>query len=226
MNIESYVELDRDEQAVLDSLMPGGRNWYTFRRTGSCLQWCSFYKRCQGGGPEDNVCSTDWRKATVDDDSLGVFVHVLGSFDFYNRDDIVAVGQASPVISGLLEKFVDARDELTQSAGIVEGSKKLRNHLRTERKGRAYHKLKLQRLSEQGALRCEACETDFHALLGDKATRVIECHHQLPLAHEAHSGITKIEDLVLLCANCHRIAHSDEALLGITALREFVRKGH
>jgi 5-methylcytosine-specific restriction protein A len=77
-------------------------------------------------------------------------------------------------------------------------------------------------MSDEGKLGCEACDRDFFALLGEKATRVIECHHQVPLAHESHEGVTNRDDLVLLCANCQRVAHTDEALLRIKELRRFV----
>ncbi|MET9496757.1 HNH endonuclease [Streptomyces sp. NPDC006552] len=33
--------------------------------------------------------------------------------------------------------------------------------------------------------------------------RYIECHHVVPL-HEAGEGRTKLSDLALTCANCHR----------------------
>lgn len=74
-------------------------------------------------------------------------------------------------------------------------------------------------MSDTGQLVCAACDTDYFALLGTKATRVIECHHQVPLASDGHGGKTNPEDMVLLCATCHRIAHTDESLLRVEGLR-------
>ncbi|WP_308114324.1 HNH endonuclease [Streptomyces brasiliscabiei] len=34
----------------------------------------------------------------------------------------------------------------------------------------------------------------------------MECHHVIPL-HEAGEGQTKLIDLALVCANCHRMIH-------------------
>ncbi|WP_405812446.1 HNH endonuclease [Streptomyces sp. NBC_01520] len=34
----------------------------------------------------------------------------------------------------------------------------------------------------------------------------MECHHIVPL-HEAGEGRTKLNDLALICANCHRMIH-------------------
>ncbi|MEV6744057.1 HNH endonuclease [Streptomyces sp. NPDC051080] len=34
----------------------------------------------------------------------------------------------------------------------------------------------------------------------------MECHHVLPL-HVAGEGHTKLSDLALICANCHRMIH-------------------
>lgn len=142
-----------------------------------------------------------------------VFIYLIGAFDYYNREDLAGVSKDGEVVSELQAKFIDARDQLMQSGGIIEGSKILASHLRTERNNREYHMLKRQRLSVDGTLGCETWHTDFFALLGQSATRVIEYHHQLPLAHASHEGGTARGDLVLLCGNCHRIAHTDEDLL-------------
>lgn len=209
------------ERSVLDSIMPGGENWAMHQ--GTCLDTCSYFRRCKNAGPSQKVCSSGWQDAPLNEDALSVFVHVLGSFNYYNQGDFAEGGETAAIISGLQNKFISARDELRDNSGFDEGSKVLRTHLGTERNGRKANKLKLQRMSDEGSLSCAACDTDFYALLGEKATRVIECHHQLPLSHESHTGETNPEDLVLLCANCHRIAHTDDKLLRIEDLREFIR---
>ncbi|MFF7959277.1 HNH endonuclease [Streptomyces rubiginosohelvolus] len=57
-----------------------------------------------------------------------------------------------------------------------------------------------------GRLACGACGFDFEEVYGDRGTGYIECHHVVPL-HEAGEGRTKLSDLALLCANCHRMIH-------------------
>ncbi|MGF7116480.1 hypothetical protein QF017_006005 [Pseudomonas laurylsulfatiphila] len=215
------LDFSNAEKSVLGSIMPGGENWARYQ--GTCLDTCSYFRRCEKAGPSQKVCSSAWQDAPLNEDAVSVFIHVLGSFHYYNQGDLAEGGETAAIISGLQNKFINARDELRDNSLFAEGSKALRTHLETERNGREAYKLKLQRMSDEGGLCCEACDTDFYALLGVKATRVIECHHQLPLSHENHTGETSPEDLVLLCANCHRIAHTDDKLLRIEDLRDFIR---
>ncbi|MFJ8374087.1 HNH endonuclease [Streptomyces sp. NPDC094461] len=53
---------------------------------------------------------------------------------------------------------------------------------------------------------CEACGFDFEALYGDRGAGHLECYHAVPL-HEAGQGRSKLSDLALICANCHRMIH-------------------
>ena len=51
----------------------------------------------------------------------------------------------------------------------------------------------------------------------------IEVHHRAPLADRAPEGSkTKLEDLALVCANCHRMLHRNE-LISIDGLRAIAR---
>ena len=72
-------------------------------------------------------------------------------------------------------------------------------------------KLRLQAMQLHGAT-CIACSFDFEAKYGKAGKGYIEIHHLNPLAERADvvSGkqiLTKVEDLVPLCANCHRVVH-------------------
>jgi hypothetical protein len=63
-----------------------------------------------------------------------------------------------------------------------------------------------QRATDSNKLLCEVCKFNFadkYPVLGDG---FIECHHKLPIAT---GGVrdTRIEDLALVCANCHRMLH-------------------
>ncbi|MEZ4383830.1 MAG: HNH endonuclease [Nannocystaceae bacterium] len=54
---------------------------------------------------------------------------------------------------------------------------------------------------------CEVCGFDFAAVYGDDARGFIECHHKLSLASYGDRRTTRLEDLALVCANCHRVLH-------------------
>lgn len=62
-------------------------------------------------------------------------------------------------------------------------------------------------LSEGRDLACEVCSFDFQHQYGDLGKGYIEVHHVLPL-HISGPRQTRIKDLALLCANCHRMCHA------------------
>jgi 5-methylcytosine-specific restriction protein A len=82
----------------------------------------------------------------------------------------------------------------------------IRRHKSRERDKRL-RKRKIDAVLRQGRrLACEACGFDFEATYGPRGAGYIECHHVVPL-HEAGEGRTKLSDLALICANCHRMIH-------------------
>jgi hypothetical protein len=51
----------------------------------------------------------------------------------------------------------------------------------------------------------------------------IEAHHVKPV-HTLAAGVkTKVEDLVLLCSNCHRIVHNQRPWLTVEELRQLIK---
>lgn len=69
------------------------------------------------------------------------------------------------------------------------------------RKRKIRHAQKLQQ-----SLRCEVCTFDFGDTYGPLGVGYVEVHHRFPL-HASGPRETKLEDLALLCANCHRMCH-------------------
>ncbi|WP_406467977.1 HNH endonuclease [Streptomyces sp. NBC_01594] len=87
-----------------------------------------------------------------------------------------------------------------------EGRLLIRHHKSRER-DKGLRKRKIDTVLLQGRrLACEACGFDFEATYGPRGAGYIECHHVVPL-HEAGEGRTKLSDLALICANCHRMIH-------------------
>lgn len=202
--------------------MPGQDGWHSTSHL-ECLSACPYEKRCEGQGPASKVCSDQWRMAPFDESSSKVFVHVLKNFDFYNQHDLPDLTSSSKRVAALLSKFLKAMLSMT-SPEYVEGSLKLSQHRRRERAKGLSQRMKNDRFLQTDKLECEACGVDFYALYGVEGFRIIECHHQIPLSHENHAGKTKLEDLALLCANCHRLAHSSETLHKTNALRRYVQR--
>jgi hypothetical protein len=77
-------------------------------------------------------------------------------------------------------------------------------HRRRERKLRAAKLADYRR--QHGSLRCEVCAFDYEKVYG---IEYAEVHHLRPLANASGKQVTKLSDLAVLCANCHRVAHMD-----------------
>ncbi|MEV6528305.1 HNH endonuclease [Streptomyces sp. NPDC051639] len=87
-----------------------------------------------------------------------------------------------------------------------EGRLLLRRHRARERNKNLRKKKIDSVLRKGGSLACEACGFDFEEVYGDRGAGYVECHHVVPL-HEAGESRTKLGDLALICANCHRMIH-------------------
>ncbi|MET9074192.1 HNH endonuclease [Streptomyces sp. NPDC004232] len=111
------------------------------------------------------------------------------------------------ISTGELQDLVQADDEdLDDDFSAPEGRLLLRRHRARER-NRGLRKKKIESVRRRGGtLACEACGFDFEEVYGDRGAGYVECHHVVPL-HEAGEGKTKLSDLALICANCHRMIH-------------------
>ena len=107
----------------------------------------------------------------------------------------------------------------------VEGRILTRMHLVRERDPRAAAEKKRVELERTGRLRCEPCSFDFFEIYGEHGRGYIECHHRIPLADLAESRTTRLEDLALVCANCHRMLHRGRRVLGVEELVILYREG-
>ncbi len=70
---------------------------------------------------------------------------------------------------------------------------------------------------------CEVCEFDFAVVYGERGRDCCEVHHRTPL-HESGKTITRLEDLAILCANCHRMIHRYTPWLAVEELADLVRR--
>ncbi len=98
---------------------------------------------------------------------------------------------------------VDKEPESSPPKEAKEGKWREYRHQRRERKSMRASKLK-RALQDQGELRCEACDFKFHLPAYREAA--LEVHHRLPIADGVR--VTRLDDLAVLCATCHRLIHA------------------
>jgi 5-methylcytosine-specific restriction enzyme A len=108
-------------------------------------------------------------------------------------------------------------DNLSFSA--YEGKLLSSIHLKRERNRSLVEKKKKQQLLIYGSLECEVCGFNFEREYGERGKGFIECHHIKPIATLEKDSITILQDLALLCSNCHRMIHSKQPWLTISELK-------
>jgi hypothetical protein len=105
-----------------------------------------------------------------------------------------------------------------------EGRLLIRKHLSRERNRDLVESKRRQALDKYGVLRCEVCGFDFAAHYGSRGFGFIECHHTKPVATLAVGDVTHIDDLALVCANCHRIIHRSRPWISVEELKDAIRQ--
>jgi predicted HNH restriction endonuclease len=93
-------------------------------------------------------------------------------------------------------------------ASAGEGGRSLIAHRRIERDRRLIERKRraVQRMT--GALLCEVCEFDF-GVYENLGEGFCEVHHLRPLSEATSVARTRLKDLAVVCANCHRMIHRD-----------------
>lgn len=101
----------------------------------------------------------------------------------------------------------------------VEGEPRLFFHLRRERDPALVQAKREAAELAYGCLKCEACGFVTKATFPGLGGEVCEIHHRLPLATATEAVETRLEDLAVLCANCHRAIHRTHPLMSVEYFR-------
>lgn len=106
---------------------------------------------------------------------------------------------------------------------FVEGKRKLRTHLIRERNPKII-KLAKERFKEKhGRLFCEVCDFDFYEKYGELGEDFIEGHHTIPVSELEDGQSTRVEDIALVCSNCHKMLHRRRPWLNKMELKELIK---
>lgn len=132
-----------------------------------------------------------------------------------NKQELVKLSQA--ILAHLAEDQPITFD-YPELDNPLEGRLLVGTHLYRERNKQIVKQKKQQYLDEFGCLRCETCDFDFANIYGSRGKGFIECHHVIPLSELNVATETKLNDLSLLCANCHRMIHRKQPWLSLESL--------
>jgi putative restriction endonuclease len=110
----------------------------------------------------------------------------------------------------------------TVSTTFSEGLPKLRIHVQRERNQTLVSVAKRRFKEAHGRLFCEVCGFDFSDHYDTLGDGFIEAHHRVPLSESYDLVETSVEDLAMVCANCHRMLHRRKPWLSIEELKDFL----
>jgi HNH endonuclease len=110
-------------------------------------------------------------------------------------------------------------------AAATEGESRLVSHLRRERNRALIDAKKAATSRSKGTLACEACGFDFSIAYGTLGAGFCEVHHLKPLSSSKQATTTTLDDLAVLCSNCHRIIHRSDPMPSVAELSEIIRNG-
>lgn len=129
-------------------------------------------------------------------------------------------GVSAPTIEELLalDPHLEPKD-----FAATEGRILLKNHLVRERNPALVKKKKQAVLSAKGSLACEVCDFDFFETYGELGRGFAECHHLGSLSLLAEVRQTRLEELAIVCANCHRILHRGNGWRTLAELKGILR---
>ncbi|MCQ1772883.1 HNH endonuclease [Neorhizobium galegae] len=126
---------------------------------------------------------------------------IVTDFPLEKKNELSEVATAIRTMLTNIDDGPGGRDEVDEV--FVEGRWLTARHRSRDIRLR----MRLLESRRQGILRCEIC--DFEPPPFDRSTQesFFEAHHILPLAAAEGMRSTKVSEMVLLCACCHRFIH-------------------
>ena len=230
----------RDELILaLDLYMSEGRRWLPpshpeVVRLSELLNKLPIYERSLRGAEFRNPHGVEMKLAnfvSIDPENPRQGLRAAGELDrrIWKEfaDDPERLRQTAQSISkstlqiskkGDSNSFVASEDE-----EFREGRLLTRIHKRKERNRKAVERKKAKTRQDTGRLACEACGFDFAEHYGARGDGFAECHHKTPIFQLTENHRTRLEDLAIGCANCHRMIHREPAF-SVEELRAIVEK--
>jgi hypothetical protein len=164
-----------------------------------------------GGITQGNACQLKNVKGISNLDEL-----LLDVWERFEDSFIESDKQSVVTTNSLVDEVINTYPEIT----VAEGRLRLVSHMLRERNRKIVEEKKAW-AEKNGLLKCEVCSFSFFDKFGVK---FIECHHIEPISSMGERE-TKLDNLALVCSNCHRMLHRKfgDTYLSIDDLRKIMK---
>ena len=145
--------------------------------------------------------------------------------DLPKANDIVKVDSPDHVVENFDSvvpaptSFEEEDDELV----FPEGKEVYRLHRSKERNKSVINLAKKRAKNLDPLLCCSVCGFSFSEAYGATGEGFIEAHHTKPLSELTEEVETRIEDIKIVCSNCHKMIHRKRPWLSISDLQAILK---
>lgn len=102
--------------------------------------------------------------------------------------------------------------------GFPEGRIFEKLHKQRERNSKVTKLAKQKMKNTYGKFFCQVCDFNFHERYGSLGADFIEAHHTKPISMLNEDSITEVDDIALVCSNCHSMLHRKRPWLEMNEL--------
>lgn len=146
----------------------------------------------------------------------------IGHSNIWYADKPEAEQILQSVLKLVSNQSAEELPDIDLSLSAIEGNSRLATHLIRERSRSLVKKKKESVLNVKGKLACEVCGFDFQEAYGNLGNDFCEVHHLKPISKANGLVETKLEDLAIVCSNCHRVIHRTKPMISIKNLAKVI----
>ncbi len=104
-----------------------------------------------------------------------------------------------------------------------EGKIVERKHKARERNSELIKKAKQNFKEKNGKLFCQICGFDFEKKYGKLGANFIEAHHTIPVSEMNVGYTSKIDEIAIVCSNCHKMLHRKRPWVKMDELEKIIK---
>ncbi len=118
-----------------------------------------------------------------------------------------------------IERMIAAAEREIEEIEAVEGQL-----VKTEASFRSRNRALITAKKESSNYQCEVCGFNFQEAYGPLGKEFIIAHHIVPIGSRMEPSKTTLDDIALLCANCHEMVHRQDPALTVAEMRAILTK--